>query len=114
MGYSRLEPECKQVIENIERIRTAKKITKADLAIDAGLSDSNLFYILSGKNLPSLNSLVKIAKALNVNLQDIIGDVSKDWKIKSASWKFDRLDREQKEIVSNLIDYFAGSKGGKK
>jgi len=114
MGYSRLEPECKQVVENLKRIRIDKQIPVADLALDAGLSNSNMFYILSGKCLPSLNSLVKIAKALNVNLQDIIGDVSKEWKIKSASWKFDRLDKEQKEIVSNLIDYFAGSKGGKK
>ena len=114
MGYSHLEPECAQIVENIKRIRAAKKIPVADLACDADISNSNMFYILSGKCLPSLNSLVKIAKALNVGLQDIIGDVSKDWKIKEAGWKFDFLDDEQKEFVSSLINYFAELKRGKK
>jgi len=100
------EPECYQIVENIERIRHKKNITIDDLALDADISRSNVHYILKGKNLPTLNSLVKIAKALNVSLQDVIGDVSKDWRIENEGLKLYKLNKKQKEIITNLVNYF--------
>ena len=104
------EPECYQIVENIRQIKAQKGVSQSDLAADAGLSSSHLHYILSGRNLPALNSLVRIARALNVSLQEIIGDVSKDWETKSVNWRLEELTKQQIEIITNLINYFLNEK----
>lgn len=99
MRDKHIEPECYQIADNIKRIIYNKHLTQEEISRDTGISRSNIYYILNGQNSFTLNSLIKIAKALNVRLQEIIGDVSKDWKL-------DELTKEQKEIVTNLINYF--------
>jgi len=81
MKLKKIEPECHEIIENIKLTMRKKGISQFDLALDADLSHSNVYYILSGRCLPSLNSLVKIAKALNVHMQEIIGNISMDWRL---------------------------------
>ncbi len=65
-----MEKEVEQVIERIRKIRIEKNISIIQLSNDSGISRSHLFYIESKKSIPSLNTLVKIAKALNVSIKD--------------------------------------------
>jgi len=75
------EPECFEIADNIERILHEKGIGVHEMAVDAGVSNSGIYRFLSGNGTPTLDTLVKIAKALNVHIQDIIGDVSMDWRL---------------------------------
>ncbi len=57
--------------ENIKRIRMEKGISQIDLANMCDFEKSNMSRIESGGNNPTLLTMIKIAKALNVSLSEI-------------------------------------------
>ena len=65
-----MESEVEQVIDKIRTFRTEKKISIVQLSVDSGISRSHLFYIESKKTIPSLETLAKIAKAMDLHLRD--------------------------------------------
>lgn len=65
-----MDLEVEQVIDRIRSFRTEKKISIVQLSVDSGISRSHLFYIESKKTIPSLETLAKIAKAMNLHLKD--------------------------------------------
>jgi len=67
-----MEPETEHILENIRKIRRKKKISVLNLSLDAGISHSHLFYIESKRTIPSIDVLVKIAKALDTQLCELI------------------------------------------
>lgn len=60
-----------------ERIQHAMKVrgmSQADLARATGIATSNIAYIVTGKTKdPRLDSVIKIAKALDVSLDYLAG-----------------------------------------
>jgi transcriptional regulator with XRE-family HTH domain len=67
-----MEHETEQILENIRKNRLEQKISLLNLANDVGISHSHLFYIESKRVVPSIDVLVKIAKALNLQVQDLL------------------------------------------
>lgn len=65
-----MDVEVEEIIEKIRKFRTEKKISILQLSLDSGISRSHLFYIESKKTIPSLETLSKIAKAMNLHLKD--------------------------------------------
>ncbi|MBR0494750.1 MAG: helix-turn-helix transcriptional regulator [Treponema sp.] len=65
-----MDSEVEQVIDKIRTFRTERKISIVQLSVDSGISRSHLFYIESKKTIPSLETLSKIAKAMNLTLRD--------------------------------------------
>ena len=65
-----MDSEVEEVIEKIRTFRTERKISIVQLSVDLGISRSHLFYIESKKTIPSLETLSKIAKAMNLHLRD--------------------------------------------
>lgn len=65
-----MDSEVEQVIDKIRSFRTERKISIVQLSVDSGISRSHLFYIESKKTIPSLETLSKIAKAMNLHLRD--------------------------------------------
>ncbi len=65
-----MDLEVEQVIDKIRVFRTERKISIVQLSVDSGISRSHLFYIESKKTIPSLETLSKIAKAMNLHLRD--------------------------------------------
>ncbi|MBN2468460.1 MAG: helix-turn-helix domain-containing protein [Deltaproteobacteria bacterium] len=53
--------------EKLKKIRTAKAFSLGDLANETGLSRSFLSQVEKNKTSPSINSLFKITKALEIN-----------------------------------------------
>ncbi len=58
--------------ERIRQIRESKKITQADLANKASLHLTYVGHLEAGKYHPSVYTLWKIAKALKVNIGEIV------------------------------------------
>lgn len=58
--------------KNIKRIRRNKNLTQEKLAEMVKVTSKYIQYIESGKRSPSLKSLYKIAKALNVQVKDLM------------------------------------------
>lgn len=67
-----MEPETERILENIRKIRLEKGISVLNLSLEAGISHSHLFYIESKRTIPSIDVLVRIAKALDTQLCEFI------------------------------------------
>ena len=60
----------------IKLLRTKSKISQESLAFMAGLNKNSIGAIERGESSPTIETLDKIAKALNINIIELI-DVSK-------------------------------------
>lgn len=58
----------------IKEICSEKSITQKELAAKVELSTTSLSRIITGDQKPSLDTLEKIASALNVGISDLFGD----------------------------------------
>lgn len=58
----------------IKEICSEKGITQKELAAKVELSTTSLSRIITGDQKPSLDTLEKIAYALNVGISDLFGD----------------------------------------
>ena len=67
----------KHIGVKISSLRDVKKISSDQLAVQAGLSDTQLQDIESGNSIPSLGVLIKITRALGVRLGTLLDDNEK-------------------------------------
>ena len=67
-----MEAETRLILDNIRKIRRKKKISVLNLSLEAGISHSHLFYIESKRVAPSIDVVVKIAKALNIQFCELL------------------------------------------
>jgi transcriptional regulator with XRE-family HTH domain len=67
-----MEPETEKILENLRKIRISKKISLLNLANMAEISHSHLYYIESKRVIPSIDVIIKLAKALNINLKNLL------------------------------------------
>lgn len=62
-----------------EIIRTAredKNLNQSQLAAKAGISQATVNYLETGKRKPGFTTIVKIAKVLDLNLDDLTGSMN--------------------------------------
>ena len=67
-----MEPETEQILDNIRKKRLEKGISVLNLSLDAGIAHSHLYYIESKRVAPSIDVLVRIAKALNIQVIELV------------------------------------------
>lgn len=88
------EKELLQVIDRIKRIRLEKGVSQLELANTANFSQSFLANVESGKKKPSVMTIIRIAKALNVNPRDFFPECEEE----------KNKEKIKKEIIK-LIDF---------
>jgi len=103
-----------QISNRIKEFRETKGLTQEDLAKSAQLSRPVISQFEQGQRTPSLKALQRIAKALNVEVNDLLGSSQKD-SSSSAEYKvllrgFDKLTTEDRKVVQDLINHLS-SKG---
>ena len=67
-----MEPETEKILENLRKIRISKKISLLNLANTVEISHSHLYYIESKRVIPSIDVIIKLAKALDTSLKNIL------------------------------------------
>jgi transcriptional regulator with XRE-family HTH domain len=67
-----MEPETEKILENLRKIRISKKISLLNLANMVEISHSHLYYIESKRVIPSIDVIIKLTKALNINLINLL------------------------------------------
>ena len=67
-----MEQETEQILEKIRSKRVERNLSLLNLATKAGLSNSNMYYIESKRVIPSIDIFVKIAKALEVDIKELV------------------------------------------
>ena len=63
---------AKKLGENIRRIRLEKDMTQGDLCRKLEVDRAYMSNIESGKKNPTLSTIERIAKALNVSIEELI------------------------------------------
>jgi len=67
-----MEPETEKILEKLRSKRIDKKISLLNLALEVGISHSHLYYIESKRVIPSIDVLVKITRALGINIKEVV------------------------------------------
>lgn len=89
--------------ENIKRIRKEKGLTQKELADKCNLSRSYLADVERDRYNPSLDTLMVIAKNLDVKVSTLLGE---NEEFDYDSIRISRLARHTKERMSKVNDIF--------
>jgi len=76
--------EVNKVSERIQRLRKERRMSQMDLALEAGISQGFLAMIETGRKVPTIMTIFKLAKALKVRPSAIMedGDENREQKKK--------------------------------
>ena len=69
-----MQPDYKAIGKRVQKRRTAKKISQAELAKKISVTSPHISNIERGKTKVSLPTLMEIARALNTTLDDLVCD----------------------------------------
>ena len=58
---------------NLQTLRELRKLTQAELGARAGIAAASISHFETGQRAPSLDSLVKLADALNISVDALLG-----------------------------------------
>ena len=90
------------VLAKIREIRKSKGLTLEELSQACGLSVSQLSKIENGKAMPTLSSLDRLAKALQVDISTLLRDSSNRHRDETAVLMTDPFLAEIAEYTSQL------------
>jgi DNA-binding XRE family transcriptional regulator len=68
-----MEKETEQILERIRQKRIENKISLLNLANKVEISHSHLYYIETKKCIPSIDLVIKLSKALNIEIKEVFG-----------------------------------------
>jgi transcriptional regulator with XRE-family HTH domain len=72
-----IEDVCSRVAEILREARTSQNLSLTRLAEKAALSRQAVSYIEQGRRIPALNTLLRIAGVLQLDLGEVIHRASK-------------------------------------
>lgn len=93
--------------KNIKRIRKEKKITQKELAEKSGVSEISIRQYENEKRNPKIETLDKIASALDVFIADINEDIT--WDERKNTSEVERMNKEVAAIdgfISILVEIY--------
>ena len=70
--------ECEKIIQLLKEERERRGLSKYAVAQQSGLSQQAIGYMEKGHRIPSLETVLRIAKAMNVDLAVIIKRAQKE------------------------------------
>lgn len=95
--------------QRIKYFRKAKNLTQEQLAELVGMEPNSISIIESGRNFPTLNSLEKIAKALDIELNILFrynSNRTNSEIINNINFELTKLNNEKLEKVLLFIENF--------
>lgn len=90
----------------IKALRVQHKMTQQDLAEIVGLTPTGISYWESGKAIPNVETLEKLASYFNVTVDYLLGKKEMSDKDKKTVLfrKAEEIPLEQQEVLWNIID----------
>jgi transcriptional regulator with XRE-family HTH domain len=103
--------DYKKIGERIRKFRRASNITQEHLAEMVDISVTHMSHIETGNTKLSLPVCVKIAKALNISIDDIItdsSDINQGQVDRKWSTLLEEIDIRDSDYLYNITDYVYG------
>jgi transcriptional regulator with XRE-family HTH domain len=93
---------------NIKRFRKLKNLSQKQVALAIDVAQAQYSIIESGKTIPTIPTLEKIARVLEIEIIDLIKNPSDEENINISILEkiklIDSLDEEEKEALFKIID----------
>jgi len=70
--------EIGAIADHLKSVREQRGLTQTELGTRAGISAASVSHFETGQRLPSLESLVRIADALEVSIDSLLGRTARD------------------------------------
>ena len=93
--------EAKQFRKRLVKIRGLRDLTQTELASRAGMMPAAISQFESGTRVPAFDSLVKMADALNITVDYLIG---RNHKPIAAGPSVDKLMRHAEQLPTYELD----------
>jgi transcriptional regulator with XRE-family HTH domain len=68
-----MDDVARMLAANIKSFRELRSLTQAELGQRAGIAGASISHFETGQRVPSLESLIKVADALNVSVDALLG-----------------------------------------
>ena len=112
MAKAKNQKEAEIVGENIRALREQKRLSQKEVAAAIGAAPTQYSRVENGKVLPSLTTLMKVAKVLDTSLDDLVtanGQAAQEVSIKDKSLfdkvkLIDTLPEEEKTAVLKVLE----------
>jgi len=103
------------ISENIKRIRKIKNLSQKEVAMSIDIAQAQYSVIESGKNVPTLTTLEKIAKVFEVDLSQLVKKPNKNddeinLSILEKIKLIDTLENDEKNCLLKMIDIAVAKK----
>ena len=89
--------------KNLKFYRKQKKYSQKELAEKLNYGYTAIANYESGRNEPSLDDLIALAKALDVTVDELVGVKPETMELKVLS-AFKKIDIHKKKIITELLD----------
>ena len=93
---------------NIKRIRKIKNLSQKQVALEIGITQAQYSVIESGKTVPTIPTLQKISKVLEVDLYALIKEPNQEDEINLPLLEkvklLNTLEEEEKKHIFGIID----------
>ncbi len=73
----KLHPTCERIIELLQEERERQKISKYAIAQRSGISQSMIGRVESGTRIPTLDTVLRMADALETDFGDLVKQATK-------------------------------------
>ncbi len=90
----------KEIGKKIERIRKEQRMSRYQLAIDAGLSTSYIPDLEKGLKCPTVETLDNICFALHITLKEFFTEPAKN----VSQDRLSSLNDKQKKLLNDFLD----------
>ena len=100
-----------EIGKRILKVRTQLKLSQEELAERANTSKQTVSTAENGKNELRSSSIIKLSDALGVSADYLLKGVPSDSDLVLLDKRIGKLDKEQYEFLSALIDNFLGFVG---
>lgn len=94
---------------NLRKLIDEKNYTVTKVAMEAGLSDSTLYNFIKGQRLPSLATLIELARVLDTSTDYLLGLTDDPRKISDISKT--ENDENIKYLIQNILSLSDDKKG---
>jgi transcriptional regulator with XRE-family HTH domain len=101
-------PSTIDIPANIKRFRKLKNLSQKEVAISIDIAQAQYSVIESGKTIPTIPTLEKIANVFEIDITDLIKTPSSEENINLSLLEkiklIDTLEEEEKEALLKVID----------
>ena len=104
--------------ENLKQLMKAKKITSRELAVQIGVTETYISYLITGKKAPSFRTMNRIADYLGISVTELFPEkkeppVDNDLAVLAKKYEsvIRALDSMRPELVAELSERIEAAAG---